>query len=127
MENLEMIDGTIENWESGALGRSFEHARPVSKEMERELDEARGLQAISIRLNKALIDDFKFIAKFHGRGYQPLMRDALRRFAESEIKKIAVALANEKEAREEELRESVAGAQAEAEQSRENPHERRAA
>eukprot|EP01133_Synstelium_polycarpum_P020827 gene20827-25015_t len=94
------IEGSVENWESGALGRDRVHAKRAPKELEQQMDEAQGLQAISIRLKKELIEDFKFIAKQHGMGYQPLMREALRRFAESEYKRIAVQLANEKAAKE---------------------------
>lgn len=94
------IEGSVENWESGALGRDPAHAKRAPKELEQQMDEAQGLQAISIRLKKELIEDFKFIAKQHGMGYQPLMREALRRFAESEYKRIAVQLANEKAAKE---------------------------
>ena len=94
------IEGSVENWESGALGRDPAHAKRATKELEQQMDEAQGLQAISIRLKKELIEDFKFIAKQHGMGYQPLMREALRRFAESEYKRIAVQLANEKAAKE---------------------------
>lgn len=95
------IEGTVENWESGALGQDRAHAKRAPKDLEKQMDEAQGLQAISIRLKKELIEDFKFIAKQHGMGYQPLMREALRRFAESEYKRIAVQLSNEKTAFEE--------------------------
>lgn len=40
------------------------------------------------------------IARVHKLAYQPLMRDALKRFAEGEIKKLAVQYANEKAAKE---------------------------
>lgn len=56
--------------------------------MAEEIDEALGLQAISIRLPKAVIDTYKMLAKMHGCGYQPLMRDALCRFAEGEMKQL---------------------------------------
>lgn len=101
MENPEQIEGTPQAWESGALGRDAAHAKRAPKELEQKIDDALGLQAISIRLNKELIEDFKFIAKFHGIGYQPLMRDALKRFAEAEYKRIAVQLASEKAAEQE--------------------------
>lgn len=102
MDNTPKIEGTAEAWESGALGRDPAHAKRAPRELEQQVDDALGLQAISIRLSKELIEDFKFIAKMHGVGYQPLMRDALKRFAESEYKRIAVQLANEKAAEEKE-------------------------
>lgn len=100
MENTAKIESTVEAWESGKLGRDAAHAKRAPKELEQQVDEALGLQAISIRLHKELIDDFKFIAKVHGIGYQPLMRDALKRFADAEYKRIAVQLQNEKAAEE---------------------------
>lgn len=80
------IKGTAEAWETGALGRSDAHARKVSVDMESQIDEALGLQAISIRLPKATIEAYKNLAEIHGVGYQPLMRDAICRWAESEMK-----------------------------------------
>lgn len=82
------IPGTDEAWESGQLGNDPQHARAVGKETADHIDEALGLQMISIRLDKSLIDSFKLLGEFHGVGYQPLMRDALRRFAEAEMKAI---------------------------------------
>ncbi|RJG02027.1 hypothetical protein [Noviherbaspirillum sedimenti] len=102
MKNTAKIEGTAEAWESGELGRDPAHAKRAPKEIEQQVDDALCLQAISIRLNKELIEDFKFIAKHHGIGYQPLMRDALKRFADAEYKRIAIQLANEKAAEEKE-------------------------
>lgn len=108
MAAVEKIEGTVENWESGALGRDPLHAKRAPKALEKEMDDAQGLQAISIRLKKDLIEDFKFIAKHHGMGYQPLMRQALKLFAESEFKRIAVQLYNEKEAKAQAQAEHIA-------------------
>lgn len=105
---MEKIEGTVENWESGALGQDPAHAKRAPRDLEQQIDDAQGLQAISIRLAKELVEDFKFIAKQHGMGYQPLMRMALKRFAESEFKRIAVQLANQKAADEEERAEAKA-------------------
>lgn len=82
------IHSTIDAWESGALGESESHAIVVSPEKTQEIENAIGMQMISIRLNKGLIKAFKWIAEYHGVGYQPLMRDALQRFAENEFKGI---------------------------------------
>ncbi|HJV82288.1 hypothetical protein [Noviherbaspirillum sp.] len=106
MSDTAKIEGTVEAWESGILGRDAAHVKRAPKEIEQQVDDALGLQAISIRLNKELIEDFKFIAKFHKMGYQPLMRDALKRFAEAEYKRIAVQLANEKAAEAQEIESS---------------------
>ena len=80
--------GTDSAWESGELGESFETAKVVSKEAERAVQDALGMQLISIRLPKSVIEDFKVIAQIEGIGYQPLMREALMRFAECESKRI---------------------------------------
>ena len=92
MSNKEKILGTDDAWESGELGADANHARRVSPEFEGQIDEALGMQMISIRLDKSLIDSFKMLGTFHGVGYQPLMRDALKRFAEYEMKAIVSGL-----------------------------------
>lgn len=53
------------------------------------MDEDLGLQMISIRLSKELINSFKLLGHKYGMGYQPLMREALKRFADGELKIIA--------------------------------------
>lgn len=85
------IAGNIENWENGTLGTDAKHAKAAPDELQKKVDDALGLHAISIRLNADLIDTFKKLAAYHGVGYQPLMRDALRRFAEGEMKQIMIA------------------------------------
>jgi len=97
---LTEIKGTAEAWESGALGRDAAHATRVPAELEQQIDDALDLQMISIRLPKELIEDFKMIAQYHKLGYQPLMRDALKRFATAEMKKIAVQAFKERMAKE---------------------------
>ncbi|MNY35749.1 hypothetical protein D3C86_1701780 [compost metagenome] len=95
MSNAKKIPGTVEAWEQGGLGEDEAHA-VVAPDESAALDRALGLQAVSIRLQKSLISDFKFLAEEHGMGYQPLMREALRRFAEAEMKRLAVKYANER-------------------------------
>ena len=74
--------GTEEAWDSGQLGSEEGHAQRVSSDLEKQIDDSLGMQMISIRLDKSLIDSYKLLAAFHGLGYQPLMRDALKRFAD---------------------------------------------
>jgi len=76
-------------WENEDFGQSEEFVARADPHEELELDEALELKMISIRLQKELIDKLKFIAKLHGIGYQPLIRDLLYRFARSELKQIA--------------------------------------
>lgn len=89
------IEGTIEAWESGALGSSIEHAKVAPPEVARAVDDAMGMQAISIRLQNDLIEEFKLIAHRYGIGYQPLMRKALTEFARTELRKLAFEHARE--------------------------------
>ena len=63
--------------------------RPMNKP---QIDNALGLQLISIRLQHDLINKLKMIAERHQVGYQPLIRDLLNRFATSEIRCIAIAM-----------------------------------
>ncbi|HAN56608.1 MAG TPA: hypothetical protein DCQ77_10720 [Betaproteobacteria bacterium] len=85
--NLSIPD-TEEAWSSGELGRTEEFAAVAPDDFESIVNDHLDLQPISIRLEKSLIEDFKLIAALHGLGYQPLMRQALRRFAECEKKQL---------------------------------------
>lgn len=67
MATQESIKGTTEAWEEGQLGRSLEHAA-VDEAESAKVDDALGLQMISIRLQKALLRDLKTIADYHGIG-----------------------------------------------------------
>ncbi|MDP2430655.1 MAG: hypothetical protein Q8O33_01345 [Pseudomonadota bacterium] len=88
------IMDTDDAWDSRALGA--DEAFAVAAEMdETALDEALELQPISIRLHKSLIEDFKLIAGMNGLGYQTLMRQVLRRFADCEKKQILRDMAAE--------------------------------
>jgi hypothetical protein len=88
MSNRETIDSTEEAWDSGELGATEEFAVVAVDDVQAMTDQHLDLQPISIRLEKSLIEDFKLIASIHGVGYQPLMRQILKRFADSEKKQI---------------------------------------
>jgi len=60
----------------------------VAPDMENAIDEALGLQPISIRLQKNLLDNLKALAQLNGIGYQPLVRQILTRWVDSELKNI---------------------------------------
>jgi hypothetical protein len=92
MTDKEKILGTSDAWESGELGADEKHAHPASVELAAQIDDALGMQMISIRIEKSLIESFKILGAFHGIGYQPLMRDALKRFADCEMKAIVTGL-----------------------------------
>lgn len=80
--------GTVEAWDSGELGENLASAKVTSTKRTEEIQDAAGMQMISIRLPKSVIEDFKVIAQIEGLGYQPLMRTALVRFAECEAKRV---------------------------------------
>jgi hypothetical protein len=91
------IPNTPEAWEDGVLGRDEQFVVVADASHEAALDEALGLQAISIRLPRQLIEHFKLIAQFHGVGYQPLMRDVLARFVPGALNEIMDSLGLEQE------------------------------
>ena len=90
--NYVLDDATTEKWESGELGRSLEHAEVADAAASESLDESLGMQLVSIRLQRSLVQNLKLIAKHHGVAYQPLVRDLLNRFALSELKNILCEL-----------------------------------
>ena len=85
------IQNTADSWESGEFGRDIKYAKAVDKKIGIQIDEALGLQMISIRLEKDLIESYKLLGTKYDMGYQPLMREALKRFVEGEFKLIASA------------------------------------
>ena len=99
-EVTETATATEDPWESGALGRSEEFMERASDEVRKQIDDSLELQAISIRLQKTLLNDLKFIAQYREMGYQPLIREVLTRFAAAEINAIARELQEEKQKRE---------------------------
>lgn len=72
-------------WDNRELGNDLKHLVSASKEAEAKIEDSLGLQMVSMRLQKELIEELKFIAKYRGVGYQPIVRDVLQRFARSEI------------------------------------------
>ena len=80
------IESTTEAWETGKLGSDEEFVRVDTDIDDKAIDEALELQMISIRLQKSLIEDMKMIAKINGLGYQPLIKQILKRFVDGEKK-----------------------------------------
>lgn len=91
--NKEIIRNIEEDtaWDSGELGRDAEFAEvaKLDANQQAQIDEAVGLQMISIRLPVELIEAFKFIGNTQGIRYQTLMRQVLARFSEAELKAMA--------------------------------------
>jgi len=74
---LDQLSQGGDDWENGKYGESLKHAKVASKRDEKSLDDALGLQLISIRLNKSLIEQFKRFAALEATGYQPFIRKVL--------------------------------------------------
>ena len=89
-EKMKKGEAVQDAWESGKLGRDKKYAVAASKELGDQIDDALGLQMISIRLDKELIDTFKLLSSKYQMGYQPLMREALKRFVDGELKMVAL-------------------------------------
>jgi predicted DNA binding CopG/RHH family protein len=118
--------GTAEAWEKGELGENAKTAKVASAQTTQAINDALGLQMISIRLPRSVIEDFKVIASIEGVGYQPLMRIALTRFAECEAKRVMREYAAQLEA--DKKAATAATAKATAFDRSEHPdHEKRAA
>lgn len=86
-------------WDTGELGRDEKFVKRSTAENEDSVEAALDLQLISIRLQKELLEQLKFIAKFHGIGYQPMIRDVLCRWSRTEILNIASQMQQQIEAR----------------------------
>lgn len=76
-KDIERFDEDAERWDNKELGASAEHARPASEEQQQALDDATGLQLISIRMPKILIEQVKQLARIEGIGYQPYVRKVI--------------------------------------------------
>ena len=77
-------------WEGLDDDLTDEVVSAVPREEVQAIDDSLGMQMISIRLQRDLVNVLKEIAAFHGIGYQPMVRDLLYRFAVSEIKEVLV-------------------------------------
>ena len=73
-------------WENRDLGATESFVRKAPAEYEQSLDDKMGLQIISIRLQKSLIDDLKELAREDGLGYQPYIRQLLTQHVRNERK-----------------------------------------
>ena len=111
MAEFKKVPASDAAWESGELGNDPKFARVFKGDVQSGIDEAMAMQPISIRLPKSLIESFKLLGQVHGLGYQPLMRRALARFAEGEMKRVINDFVTEQRraaAREEEKEEEDA-------------------
>ena len=82
-------------WDAKEFGASQEHAVKASNQALEDLHEAAGMKAVSIRMPIEMIQAYKYIAAHHGIGYQPMIKQILARFIESEQKMLANELIRE--------------------------------
>jgi hypothetical protein len=82
----------VSAWEDRTLGSDEEFVEVAPAEAEFALDAAVGMQAISIRLPKKLIDQYKLASGVLGVGYQPLMRDGLERMIKTFLSEASAEL-----------------------------------
>ncbi|MAL83575.1 MAG: hypothetical protein CMF11_04390 [Idiomarina sp.] len=77
-----------EKWDSGELGQEESYVERVEfdQAIEEAINQSARLRPISIRMEEELINDLKTIAEHHNLGYQPLIRQLLKRFVVSEKK-----------------------------------------
>jgi len=79
------VPASDEAWDDRTLGADENFVKSTDDKVAAEIDGAVGTQLISIRLQKALIEDFKLIASLNnGIGYQTLMKQILQRFVDGE-------------------------------------------
>jgi hypothetical protein len=97
--NMTLVPDAADAWEKGELGRDARYVDRAPPDVKKQIDEAVCMQLISIRMPQQLIDALKLIARVRGIGYQPLMRDALARFARSEFLLIVKEFQEQEEAR----------------------------
>jgi predicted DNA binding CopG/RHH family protein len=93
-KKLEDLTADHERWDEHVA--TAENTRFLSdeeqREINREIDEGLGLQMISLRLNRSLIEQFKQLAKLERLGYQPLMRQVLAEYAKQNEHRLTALL-----------------------------------
>ena len=72
-------------WEDRTVGTEEQFVE-IATDINAAVDAALDLHPISIRLQKNLIDNLKALSHLHGLGYQPLIRQILTRWVDSEVK-----------------------------------------
>ncbi len=70
------------------VGEEEQFVATVQGQMDKSIDDVLGLQPISIRLQKDLIENLKGLAQLNGLGYQPLIRQILTRWVDCELKRV---------------------------------------
>lgn len=86
-QNDNTLEDNTQQWDDRELGASDQFVK-VSTVNEAQIDDALGLQSISLRMPTDLLDDLKNIAALNQLGYQTLIKQVLKRFVSSEMKRI---------------------------------------
>ncbi len=76
---FEFVDDS-ERWDNRELGAHENSVRVSTQGTEKRLDESLGLQMISMRLPKEVVEQFKVLARKQGLGYQPFIRQILMNY-----------------------------------------------
>jgi hypothetical protein len=87
-KKLDELSADHERWDNRELGASAPYLGFVCAEDEKAIDDGLGLQLISIRLSKSLIEQLKELAKLEGLGYQPLIRQVLTKYTKDNEHKL---------------------------------------
>ncbi len=89
MKKADKIAGMDDAWDKdGMLGNDAAYAALADPETQKAIEDALSMQMISIRLPRSVIDTFKALAVLEGIKYQPMMREALIRFANGKARRI---------------------------------------
>ena len=97
MTTPEKIPGTIDNWDvDGPLGKDEQYAKVTTDFTVEDVQDSLGLKPVSIRMQESVLSDLKVIAKYHGIGYQPLIKQILKRFVDSEFRQIVCKQVDDK-------------------------------
>lgn len=85
MRSKARITPTEDPWGDRTVGAEEQFVE-IATDINAAVDAALDLHPISIRLQKNLIDNLKALSHLHGLGYQPLIRQILTRWVDSEVK-----------------------------------------
>lgn len=78
-----------EKWDNRELGADENFVAVADSKEADKTDESAGLELISVRLEKSVVQDLKEIAAYHGlMGHQTLIRDVVNSFAIQELRVI---------------------------------------
>lgn len=85
---LDELSADHERWDNRELGASERHTRILSDEDEKFIDDGLGLQLVSIRLNKTLIEQLQGLSKLEDFGCEALIRQVLTKYAKDNEHKL---------------------------------------